>query len=194
MSRLNFPFSRSLFLPLVASLLLGCGSRGQVYAGGGEAEASSGIQTRSIRSAPAAERAQNESRPLSELNTPDAIAAREAAARSAGPTARNPTAPRAPVAASAPMTPDVSGVAEAEALLAATDPHQKVDAFQKGARVTVRSGAKLYARPSASSEVAPLEGSREVELGTQIYNASGYWFYVGTGKDSGWLLQSDIQR
>ena len=193
MSRFNSPFSRSLLLPLTALLVLGCGSRGPVSAGGGEAEARSGIQTRSIRSAPAAERARNESKPLSELNTPDAIAAREAAARSAGPAARSTTA-RAPVATSAPLAPDVSGVAEAEALLAAPDPHQKVEAFQTGARVTVRSGAKLYARPSASSEVAPLTGSSEVELGTQIYNASGYWYYVGAGKESGWLLQSDILR
>ena len=91
MSRFNSPFSRSLLLPLTALLVLGCGSRGPVSAGGGEAEARSGIQTRSIRSAPAAERARNESKPLSELNTPDAIAAREAAARSAGPAARSTT-------------------------------------------------------------------------------------------------------
>ena len=61
MSRFNSPFSRSLLLPLTALLVLGCGSRGPVSAGGGEAEARSGIQTRSIRSAPAAERARNAS-------------------------------------------------------------------------------------------------------------------------------------
>lgn len=54
--------------------------------------------------------------------------------------------------------------------------------------------ASLRARPSASSEGTPIAPATELELGPQIYNADGYWWYVTAGKDSGWLLQADIQR
>lgn len=53
--------------------------------------------------------------------------------------------------------------------------------------------ASLRARPSASSEGAPAPAT-DLELGPQIYNADGYWWYVTAGKESGWLLQADIQR
>jgi hypothetical protein len=178
-----------LFLAVVLSApLAGCGGGMPVLAGGG-AMPDEGIQTRSMRAAPATQRMENDSRPMSEWNTSEAIAARQA---EQAPAAGRPAMPARTMPPSAMA--ESSAVAETEALLATSDPHQKVESFQKGAQVMVRPGTKLYARPSLSSEVAPLTGTLAVELGTQIYNANGYWYYISAGKESGWLSQSDIQR
>lgn len=153
----------------------------------GVPEYGSGIQTRSIGAAPATREAANESKPLSELNTPEAIAAREQAARST-PRAAAPAAPRAPV------TPANSETAAAEALLASADPHKQNAALQKGAKVRARSGASLRSRPSDTSEIIAIPANVEIELGPQVYNAAGYWWYATAGKETGWLLQADIAR
>ncbi len=182
------------FISLTAVLCLpACASRGgDVFAGSAEAqpEYGGGIQTRAIRAAPAARSAQNESRPLSELNTPDAIAAREAAARNTG---------GRPVAAAGSGSQSASATAATEAVLAAStgkgNSHSRAPALQKGGKVRVRNGAALHSRPNASSEkllAINIEG--ELELGPQVYNADGYWWYVQVGKETGWLLQTDILR
>ncbi len=167
---------------------------------GGVASAGEGIQTRSIASAPASRGAANDSKPLSELNTPDAIAAREAAARAA------PAAPRLPTAATAAAVLTARGAAPAVAAnarpaaapvataSAALDAHAKVEGLQKGAKVRVRSAALLRPRPNDVGDALRLPDGTEVELGAPIYNAGGYWFYATAGKDSGWLSQSDIAR
>lgn len=180
----------SLALGVSAALLLSaCANRGGDTAGGPveEAVSAGGIQTSAIRAAPATQGARNESRPLSELNTPEAVAAREAAARSA---------PRRPAEAPlAPASPDNSATAATEALMASNDPHKQIPGLQKGSKVRVRSGATLRSRPSGSSESlqsVPLNG--ELELGPQVYNADGYWWYIAVGKETGWLQQTDIAR
>lgn len=172
-------------LGLAASLSLGaCASRGAAAASKGDAE-DRGIQSRAIRTAPAARPARNESRPLSALNTPEAIAAREAAARRA----------RAP----AGSTAESSAPGLAAFLAAAADnPAQQVQsgasALQKGSRVRVNDGATLRARPNAAGETVTLMQGGELELGPSVYNAGGTWWYVAVGNDSGWLLQTDIAR
>ncbi len=184
---------KPLSLLAALSLLAGCAS-----SGGGDRSAAaeavepptSGIQTRAIRAAPEAREAQNDSRPLSELNTPEAIAAREAASAGSPPM---PQASAAPVMRPAPPITAPPGVAPA-ATAAASPAHQKIDSLQKGAKVRVRAGAGLHARPNAASDSTPAPAGIEMELGAQIYNAGGYWWYVTGGKDSGWLLQTDILR
>ena len=152
----------------------------------GVPEYAGGIQTRSIGAAPASREAANESRPLSELNTPEAIAAREQAARSAP---RATPAPRRPA-----VTAETSETAAAEALLASADPHKQNAALQKGSKVRARSGASLRSRPSDTSEIIAIPPNVQIELGPQVYNAAGYWWYATAGKETGWLLQADIAR
>ena len=182
--------TRTILLPITslgALLLAACAAPGGASSAGGSVAESSvsggGIQTSSIRAAPAARQAANESRPLSELDTPEAIAAREAAARSA------PPRPAAAVAAPAAAAPSATAATEA-----APSAHQQNTALQKGATVRARSGALLHARPSVSGDTVPAPAAADLVLGPQIYNAGGYWWYVTAGKDAGWLLQSDIQR
>lgn len=167
------------------SLMTACARSGGVVA---ETE-QRGIQTASIRGAPQAREAQNASLPLSELNTPEAIAAREATQRSSGSLVAS-----SPSTAYRPAETTDSSTEEAEKLLLKADPHKKIDGLQKGSKVRVRPGALLRTRPSGTSEMmqsVPLPA--ELELGAQVYNAAGYWWYVVVGKESGWLLQSDIQ-
>ena len=183
--------TRISLIGAAALLLLGaCASpgpgRSQVV-DDGVPEYGGGIQTRSIGAAPATREAVNESKPLSELNTPEAIAAREQAARSAPRRA-------AAVAARPPVTAANSETAAAEALLASADPHKQNAALQKGAKVRARSGASLRSRPSDTSEIIPLPANVQIELGPQVYNAAGYWWYATAGKETGWLLQADIAR
>jgi len=161
-----------------------------------------GIQTRSMDAAPQAREAQNESKPLSELNTPEAIAARELAAQSAPPAARTTTGksaasratPVRPAAPPPPVSPENSEVAAAEALLESANPHKPKPGLQKGMKVRARSGATLRSRPSDTAEILQsiaIEG-KDLELGVQVYNAAGYWWYVTVGKETGWLLQADV--
>jgi len=183
---------RSLHLPSLAAALLlsACATTGEsTPAAGSESVESSGggIQTRAIRSAPATQQTRNESRPLSELNTPEAIAAREEAKRNGLATtlpstrAALPARPAAGAAAPRPL---------AAPAVAAAPPAKT--ALQKGMKVRLRSGTTLGARPSVGADSAPAVAS-EFELGPQIYNAGGYWWYVGNGKEAGWVLQTDIQ-
>ena len=169
---------------LMASLVLasGCARRGSGPEVAESAYGGGGIQTSAIRAAPAAKQAANESRPLSELDTPEAIAARETATRN------DPH--KVAVIATAPKNSATAGTEKAPA---AADAHQQMTTLQKGARMRVRSGALLHARPSLSGDSVPAVAA-EFELGPQIYNAGGYWWYVTAGKESGWLLQTDIQR
>lgn len=172
-----------------ASLVLaaGCANPG----GGGRAASgespygAGGIQTSAIQAAPAAKQAANESRPLSELNTPEAVAAREAAAQ-------NEPRKAAPAVVAKKNAP-VSATAATEQVLATPDAHQQLPTLQKGSKVQLRANAALHARPSLGGENVPAVAT-EFELGPQIYNAAGYWWYVTAGKESGWLLQTDIQR
>lgn len=165
----------------VLGLVGGCASKGGDSASGGGEPEYTGIQTRAIRAAPATQQAKNESRPLSELNTPAAIAAREAAPSTPPPRTVVPAAPVARTAAAPAMAP------------VAAPAHQQIPVLRKGAKVRAYGNASLRARPSASSEGTPAPAT-DLELGPQIYNADGYWWYVTAGKESGWLLQADIQR
>lgn len=189
--------TRQIPLTLVgaALLLAGCASRGTGAVAGDEAAPDAGgIQTSGIRSAAAATRASNDSRPLSELNTPDAIAAREAEARNAP---RGAAAPAAAIsqAAAAPEAAGLGATAETEALMATSDPHRQNASLLKGGTVRIRSGATLRSRPSQSSErVESAALGAEWLLGAQVYNADGYWWYVSAGKETGWLLQTDVAR
>lgn len=173
--------NKLLFSIALLTLLSSCASVG----GGQSASAEpqyEGIRTRPISAAPATQAPNNTSRPLSQQNTPTAIAAREAARR--------------PAAAPAPA-PAKSGNPELAAFLAAAAnapavPQSKT--LQKGSKVQLRSGTLLYARPSKASQTAGVIQDVELELGPQMYNADGYWWYVTAGKESGWLLQTDIPR
>lgn len=182
---------RPLLMALAcAALLPACASRNGGAAGGPGGE---GIRTSSIRSAPASRQAVNNSRPLSELNTPEAIAARQASGQPVNADTAVAPAPRN----TAPQAAQRSAVAETEALLAnpaASTPPRQASALQKGGKVRVREGGVLRARPAAGSDalVANLQG--ELELGPQVYNADGYWWYVTAGAESGWLSQKDILR
>lgn len=179
--------NKALFTCLATIVLLSaCASRGGVGdAPRSDAEAE-GIQTRAIRTAPAARPASNDSRPLSQLNTPDAIASREATARRARATA---TAAPTVADSSAPGLSHFLAVAAANPA-----PQPRSGAWQKGSKVLVRSGTALHARPSAGSETTALVQDAELELGPQVYNAGGYWWYVSVGNDTGWLSQSDSTR
>ena len=66
--------------------------------------------------------------------------------------------------------------------------------LQKGDKVQVKSGTLLYAQPNKASQTAAITQDAELELGPQMYNAGGNWWYVTAGKESGWLLQADIAR
>ncbi len=190
-------FIQSTLVAAAALLVLGaCASSGGggSAAGDGGPEYRDGIQTRSIGSAPAARASQSDSRPLSELDTAEAIAAREQAARSAPRAARAAPPRPAPARALPPATAENSETAATELLLERENPHKQKAGLQKGSKVRVRPGASLRSRPSDSSEILQtvvLDG-RELELGEQIYNAAGYWWYVTVGKETGWLLQADI--
>lgn len=207
MSRHRILPSGFLLAGFLASALSACAGVGSKSTGGGgePTEEASGIQTRAIRSAPAAQQARNESKPLSELDTPEAIAARElakssglstqAAASSAAPATSASSAARS--AAAKPPAGSAAAVARAAPAGAAgnggaVSARPASSALQKGAKVRLRSGAALAARPSAGSESAPAVAS-QFELGAQIYNAGGYWWYVSSGQEAGWVLQTDIQ-
>lgn len=187
---------RRIHLPSFAAALLlsACATTGggdsSPFAGESVESGGGGIQTRAIRSAPATQQARNESRPLSELNTPAAIAAREDAKRNglatASPSTRPAPAPAARPAAAAPRPLGAPAVASP----AAAGPPPA--AWAKGMKVRLRSGTALGARPSIGSDSTPAVAS-EFELGPQIYNAGGYWWYVSNGKEAGWVLQTDIQ-
>lgn len=146
-----------------------------------------GIQSRAIRTAPMARQERNESRPLSALNTPEAIAAREAAARRARATAPLPVADKS-------STPGLSAFLAAAAANPAPQPPTTGAAgpLQTGSKVRVRSGAVLHARPSIGGSSAAITAGAELELGQQVSNAGGRWWYVAAGSDSGWLSQADI--
>lgn len=176
-----------------ALLLAGCAGRaGRTDSATAASGDTGGIQTSGIRSAAATKSARNESRPLSELNTPEAIAAREAAARST-PRPSMPRDTESALAQPAPAVVETSVTAETEAALASGDPHKQVASLQKGGKAQMRSGATLRSRPSASSErVALAAPASELLLGPQVYNADGYWWYVTVGKDTGWVSQTDL--
>lgn len=187
--------SKGMMASLAAAVLLSaCASSGS----GGGPRASSrsnaphsdaeegGIQTRAIRTAPAARPARNESRPLSALNTPEAIAAREAAARRARQAAASSTAE-----SSAPgLAAFLAAAAENTALPVQGD----ASILQKGSRVRLQSGMVLHARPNVGSETVTLLEEVELELGPSVYNAAGTWWYVAVGNDSGWLLLGNTAR
>lgn len=186
---------RRIHLPSFAAVLLlsACATPGGGDgASGGESVDSGGggIQTRAIRSAPATQQARNESRPLSELNTPEAIAAREEAKRNGLASATPAVRPAAPGAAAPASRAAAPRAAAPPAAAAAARP--AATAYQKGAKVRLRSGTALGARPSIGSDSTPAVAS-EFELGPQIYNAGGYWWYVSNGKEAGWVLQTDLQ-
>jgi hypothetical protein len=172
---------------------------------------SSSIHTAAIGQAPPAEPPSFGSKPLSELNTPDAIAAREAQARLGGsaplapaypayPAAPTPPPPAlppasapviAPAYAPPPPPPPPPPVVSARGEPAAT--HAQVGAFSKGVKVSARPGSALRLRPSSSSEaIQSLLLDSPVVLDSRVYNAEGYWWYVSAGADDGWVAQSDL--
>lgn len=170
---------------------------------------SGSIHTAAIGKAPPAEPPSFGSKPLSELNTPDAIAAREAQARLAG----NLPPPSFPAFQSAPPTPPPLAAAPQAAPAYSPPPppapaytppassasgepaaaHAQVSAFSKGAKVSARPGAALRLRPNSASEaIQSLLLDVPVVLDSRVYNAEGYWWYVIAGADDGWVAQSDL--
>lgn len=167
-----------LLLTAVASLTLAACSPRQGYtrSSGSDAPAS-GIQTRAYDQAPATQAPTVRSKPLSETNTAEAVAARKLQAADnqapgmgygqafkAGPTRGEPAAP-----------------------------HAQISGFQKGSKAFVRAGAALRSRPNSGSDaIESLVLDDQVTLDTRVYNAEGYWWYVLTGTEDGWLSQADL--
>lgn len=169
----------SLLLPLFAALAVaGCSSnpfkRGP--AEGSPAASSGGIQTTGLGRAPAAQAPSMGSRPLSELGTAEAVAARQAQAGGYA----------APGFAGAPaVQPPLRGEPASA--------HGQVGGLEKGAKVSVRAGAALRLRPNSGSDaIQSLVLDTLVSLENRIYNAEGYWWYVTAGAEDGWLAQSDL--
>lgn len=166
------------------ALLSACANPAVLLKGGDSSEGG-GITTTAAGRAQPTQIANNDSLPLSAQNTPDAIAARDANAR-AGITA--PAAPATNIHASAqPAAMRAASPSGGDAA------HEKIASFVKGAKVQVRGGAALYERPATgSATVLSVPTTSPVELGVQIYNAGGYWYYVAVGKDTGWVSQADL--
>ncbi|ROH92153.1 SH3 domain-containing protein [Stagnimonas aquatica] len=204
--------ARLLLIALAGVALAACAS-GPLH----KAPAGNGgsIHTAAIGQAPPAEPPSFGSKPLSELNTPDAIAAREAQGRLGGGVATPPpafpaypdypaeppppplefgTPPPvlaypAPSPSSAPPRVPVASMAPGEPAAA----HAQVSAFSKGAKVSARPGAALRLRPNSASEaIQSLLLDTPVVLDSRVYNAEGYWWYVTSGADDGWVAQSDL--
>ena len=164
-----------------ALLLTGCAERMAAMRGGAsDSNSGGGIQTRGLDSAPATQAPTARSKPLSETNSPDAVAARQAQARAegrslpgmgygnavnAGPTRGEPAAP-----------------------------HAQISGFAKGAKAFVRAGAALRSRPnSASDAIQSLVLDDQVTLDSRVYNAEGYWWYAATASgEDGWMAQADL--
>lgn len=170
---------RSLLLltALAGLALAGCSPR-QGYTRGSEPE-SGGIQTRAYKQAPVTQAPAVSSKPLSETNTPDAVAARQAQARAAGV--------------------DLPGAGFGQAFRAGPTrgepaaPHAQVAGFEKGRKVFVRAGAALRSRPNSGSDaIQSLVLDDQVVLDGRVYNAEGYWWYVTAGAEDGWLSQADL--
>lgn len=166
---------------LAAVLLLsGCAERIAALRGGSADTGGSGIQTRALDRAPATKAPAAQSRPLSETNSPDAVAARQAQARAEGRSlpgmgygnAINPGPTRGEPAA----------------------PHAQVSGFAKGAKVYVRAGAALRSRPNSGGDaIQALVLDDQVTIDSRVYNAEGYWWYAVTGSgEDGWIAQSDL--
>lgn len=162
----------------VLMLQSGCASVGGQNAASAEPQ-HGGIRTRAIGAAPATQPANNPSRPLSQQNTPTAAAAREAAAHSESE--------------SLTANPELAAVSATAARPTPAVPPQS-KALQKGDKVQVKSGTALYGQPNKASQTVAVAQDAELVLGPQIYNVGGYWWYVTAGKESGWLLQTDIAR
>lgn len=173
------PHNKLLFSIALLTLLSSCASVGGGQNGSAEPQYE-GIRTRPISAAPATQAPNNTSRPLSQQNTPAAMAAREVARR--------------PAAAPAPANSANPDLAAFLAAAASAPASTQSKTLQKGSKVQLRSGTLLYARPSKASQTAAIAQDVELELGPQMYNADGYWWYVTAGKESGWLLQTDIPR
>ena len=153
---------------------------------GEQVEEGSAIHTAGIGEAPHTQASSERSMPLSSTNTPDAIAAKIAAARAVPPPPPNPAYvaahPNAPAAARAPYSPSL---AAAPAAVAAV--------YTSGASVAVRDGAVLRSRPNTSSDsVQSLVLNNQVKLVSHVYNAGGHWWFVEAGKETGWMLQTDF--
>ncbi|MDP3859819.1 MAG: SH3 domain-containing protein [Stagnimonas sp.] len=175
-----------LLLTAVAGLTLAACAPRSGYTRGGAAE-SGGIQTRAYDQAPATQAPTVSSKPLSETNSPDAIAARQAQARASGqPLPRSGyAAPAAPAAAATAAAATTAGEPAA--------PHAQVAAFEKGRKAAVRPGAALRSRPSSGSDaIQSLLMEAQVTLDSRVYNAEGYWWYVLAGAEDGWIAQSDL--
>lgn len=184
--------SKLLFSVAVLMLQSGCASTGSRQDAVSAEPQYEGIRTRPINAAPATQPANNTSRPLSQQNTPTAVAAREAAARNNRVVAPVKTPASAPVPVNS-ANPGLAAFLAAAANAAPVTPPQS-KAFQTGAKVQVKSGTALYAQPNKASQTTAIAQSAELELGPQMYNAGGHWWYVTAGKESGWLLQADIAR
>ena len=167
-----------LLMTVVASLALaGCSSRAASTRAPAQPSAS-GIQTQAYDRAPATQAPSGSSKPLSETNAPDAVAARQALARASGKSVpQNSARESASVATRGEPTA----------------PHAQVAGFQKGYQAKVRAGAALHSRPGSSSDsIQSLVLDNQVTLDSRVYNAEGYWWYVQTGSEDGWIAQSDL--
>lgn len=168
-----------LLTALAAALLLtGCAERIAAMRGG--SSESSGIQTRALDRAPATQAPSARSRPLSETNSPDAVAARQAQARAEGREA--PGAGYGQAFKAGPTRGEPAA------------PHAQISGFAKGAKAYVRAGAALRSRPnSASDAIQSLVLDDQVTLDSRVYNAEGYWWYAVTASgEDGWMAQSDL--
>ena len=185
-------YCKLLYSITVLMLQGGCASVGSGRDTASMEPSYEGIRTRPFSAAPATQPANNTSRPLSQQNTPTAVAARESAARSNRATAPAKVVAPAPASASS-ANPGLAAFLAAAANAALKTPPQS-KTLQKGAKVQLKSGTALYAQPNKASQTAAITQNAELELGSQMYNAGGYWWYVTVGKESGWLLQTDIPR
>ena len=173
-----------LSLPLTALaaalLMTGCAERLAAMRGGSSDDSGSGIQTRALDRAPATQAPSARSKPLSETNTPDAVAARQAQARSEGRS--------------------LPGMGYGNAIKAGPTrgepaaPHEQISGFAKGAKAFVRAGAALRSRPNSGSDaVQSLVLDDQVTLDSRVYNAEGYWWYAATASgEDGWMSQGDL--
>lgn len=82
--------------------------------------------------------------------------------------------------------------AVAQAAVAEASQSTPAASLAKGGTARAVSNAAMRLRPTKSSDAVNADLSGALELGPQIYNADGYWWYVTAGKESGWMLQTEL--
>lgn len=62
-----------------------------------------------------------------------------------------------------------------------------------GGTVKVRAGGMLRSRPKLSASSQPVSEMTPLELKASIKNSDGQWWYVATGTQRAWVLESDLE-